>query len=58
MSSESDTLAQVVDCIIYYCILDQADCGGQLKILLRNFAVQFNTPCSHMLDRQITGVCH
>jgi hypothetical protein len=31
MSSESDTLAHAVDCIIYYCILDQAHCGGQLK---------------------------
>ena len=31
MSSESDTISQVLDCIIYYCILDQAHCGGQLK---------------------------
>ena len=31
MSSESDTLDQALDCILYYCILDQAHCGGQLK---------------------------
>jgi hypothetical protein len=31
MSSESDTPAQALDCVIYYCILGQAHCGGQLK---------------------------
>ena len=31
MSSESDTISKVLECIIYYCIPDQAHCEGQLK---------------------------
>jgi hypothetical protein len=43
MSSESEIISQDLDYIIYYCILDQAHCGGQI-IMLRNFAIQFQTP--------------